>query len=203
MESNESISKLKIPSLGELELSLRSRRQLGRILEVQGPPSARGKQLADWYVRLTEKTIIEYEETRQKLYKFLQDGFADDYYRSQDHFETCINSLHRSIQYLDRLRGLGLRLSDGKPFIPKPRDLQVLSEDTRSRIRNFRDACEHIDKDIVKPDFPVDREVGIHMSWEKAKVLDNEIQYEDLAKWLKQIHYFALLLSQVKIVIAT
>jgi len=41
------------------------------------------------------------------------------------------------------------------------------------------------------------------MSWEKAKVLDNEIQYEDLAKWLKQIHYFALLLSQVKIVIAT
>lgn len=202
MEFNESISKLEMPNLNDLELSLRSKRQLGKLLGVHGLPSHRGKLLADWYVRLTEKAIIEYEEARQKLYKFLQEGFADDYFRSQDHFETCINSLHRAIEYLERIRGLGLKSPDGKPFIPKPRELEILSEKTRSQIRNFRDACEHIDKDIVKPSFPLDQEIGIHLGWDKAIILDHKIQYKDLAKWIKQTHNFALLLSQVKIIVA-
>lgn len=94
METNESISKLNMPSLESLELSLRSKRQLGNILAVHGPPTTRGKQIADGYVRLVEKAILEYESSRQNLTTFLKDGFADDYFRAQDHFETCINSLH-------------------------------------------------------------------------------------------------------------
>lgn len=194
METNESISKSKMPSLESLELSLRSKRQLGKILGVHGPPTTVGKQIADGYVRLVEKAILEYECSRQKLNAFLKEGYADDYFRAQDHFETCINSLHRSILYLDRLRRLGFKTSNGLSFVPRPRELAVISESAQNRVRNFRDACEHLDQDIIEQKLPPVIEIGVHLGWERGKISDFEILYEDLANWLHQIHYFALLL---------
>lgn len=190
-----------MPSLAELEASLRGKRLLGRILGVHGPPSQRGLQIADGYVRLVEKTLIEYESARKEMISFMSDGKLDSYFRAQDHIETCLQSLHRAIIYLDRLRRMGLRRADGVPFVPKPRDLQVLNEGVRSRVRDIRDACEHLDEDIINGRIPKDAEVAIHLGWECAKLADYEICYEEISKWITQLHQFAVPLSRVELVV--
>ena len=91
-----------MPLLDHLECGLRAKRQLGRLLRIHGPPTKRGLQIADGYVRLVEKATLEYAESRKQLVLFLDEGLVDALFRAQDHFESCINSTHRAINYLDR-----------------------------------------------------------------------------------------------------
>ena len=196
-------NELQMPSLSELDVSLRGKRLLGRIMGVHGPPSLRGLQIADGYVRLVEKTIIEYESARREMLSFMADGVLDNYFRAQDHFETCLHALHRTIIYLDRLRRLGFCRADGRPFVPRPRDLTVLNDPIRSQVRDFRDSCEHLDKDIINGKIPEDAEVAVHLGWNFAKLADKEICYHEISRWIKQLHQFALLLSRVELVVSS
>jgi hypothetical protein len=114
-----------MPSLQLLEGSLRSKRDLGKLFGVHVQPGDRGREIADGYVRLVEKALLEYQESRATLIAFLADGTAEHQHRAQDHFESCIQSLHRAILYLERLRRLGYRRADGASFIPRPRARSV------------------------------------------------------------------------------
>lgn len=203
VENKEAIERVEanMPSLGHLEMSLRGKRELGHILGVHGPPTPRGKQIADGYVRLVEKTILEYQESREKLVAFLKDGTLDHYFRAQDHFESSTQSLHRAILYLDRLRRLGFRQADGSPFIPRPSNLEVLRDDVKERVRQLRDLAEHLDKDIIEGKILDDADVAIHLGWDKAHLGETEIAYVDFIRWIEQLHYFALLLSRVQVVV--
>jgi hypothetical protein len=192
---------LDMPDLEGLDKSLRSKRTLGNMLGIHGPPTLRGKQIADGYVRLVEKTVLEYDSARDKLVAFLQDGTLDDYSRAQDHFESCVHSLHRAILYLERLRRLGFRQADGSPFVPRPRDLEVLSDNVRARVRQLRDASEHLDADIIDGRIPPNAEVAIHLGWNQAQLAGMSVQYTEIAKWIRQLHHFAVLLSRVQIVV--
>lgn len=191
-----------MPTLRHLETSLRGKRMLGKILGVHGPPTPRGKQIADGYVRLVEKTITEYQASRERFVLFMGgDGAFDNYCRAQDHLESCVQSLHRAILYLERLRRLGIRQTDGSPFVPRPRELEVLRDDVKARVRDLRDACEHIDKDIIDGKISADADVAIHLGWEGVALAETRITYVQLAGWIEQIHHFALLLSRVQIVV--
>jgi hypothetical protein len=184
-----------------LETSLPSKRQLGLLLGVHGPHTPRGKQIADGFVRLVEKTTLEYQLSRERLLAFLERGFVDDYSRAQDHFETSIQSLHRAIAYLDRLRGLGFQQADGTAFVPRPRELEVLRDNIKKKVRNFRDFAEHIDRDIIAGRIPPGDTISIHLSWEKASLNGAEIAYTDFVRWVEQLHHFAVLLSRVQITV--
>jgi hypothetical protein len=191
-----------MPALDQLETSLRGKRMLGNVLGVHGPPAPRSKQIADGYVRLVEKTILEYKASREKLVEFNRDGVFDDYCRAQDHIESSVHSLHRAIMYLEQLRRLGFRRADGSSFIPKPRELEVSREDVKARVRGLRDSAEHLDKDIIEGKISVDADVAIHLGWEGIHLAATTITYVELARWIQQLHSFALLLSRVQIVVA-
>jgi hypothetical protein len=201
MSNIDKEKQLSMPGLADLDSSLRGKRLLGRIMGVHGPPTARGLQIADGFVRLVEKTVVEYESVRRELLRFLTDGLLDNYFRAQDHFETCIQSLHRAILYLDQLRRLGFSRADGTPFVPRPRDLQVLNEGIRSRVRQLRDQSEHLDKDIINGRIPEDAEVAIHLGRQCARLAEIEICYEEMSIWIIQLHHFAALLSKVEVVV--
>lgn len=184
-----------------LEPSLRSKREVGNLLGVHGPHTPRGKQIADGLVRLVEKAVLEYEASREQLIAFLSKGELDDYYRAEDHFETSIHSVHRAVTYLERLRSMGFRQSDGLPFIPRPRELEILRNDVKTKIRVFRDFAEHLDQDIIDGTLAPDAEVGIHMGWEKATLNGVEVIYTELARWITQLHHFASVLSRINITV--
>jgi hypothetical protein len=126
-------------------------------------------------------------------------GVFDNYCRAQDHFESCINSLHRAIGFLDRLRKMGFQKADGSSFIPKPRDLEVLREHVRTSVKQFRDLSEHRDEDILAGRVPDDEDIAIHLGFDKATLATAEIRYDDVTDWIRQLHYFALPLSRVEI----
>ena len=193
---------LRMPSLEGLETSLLSKRFLGNVLGVHGPRLPRSKQITDGFVRLIEKTVIEYLHAREKLNAFLREGYADDLFRAQDHFESCVQSLHRAVLYFERLRQFGFRGPDGSPFIPRPRDLEVLRDPVKRQIRRFRDLIEHLDADILAGLLPEHADTAIHLGWESARLSHSEIRYEDLARWIRQLHHYALLLSQVQLVVS-
>ena len=202
MENEAAVNRIvaSMPAVG-LEASLRSKRQLGNLLGVHGPHTPRGRQVADGFVRLVEKAILEYQASRERLLAFLEKGEADDHFRAQDHFETSLHATHRAITYLDRLRNMGFRQADGSAFIPRPRDLEVLRDDVKTKVRELRDFAEHLDQDIVGGRLPAEAEVGIHLGWEKASLNGAEIVYADFTRWLTQLHHFAGLLSRVNITV--
>lgn len=198
-EAVERVSK-NMPPLG-LELSLRSKRSLGRLLGVHGWSTPRARQVADGFVRLVEKAVLEYEASRERFIEFLGEGAADDLFRAQDHFESCIQSLHRAIAYLDRLRKLDIRQTDGQAFVPRPRDLEVLRDEAKGKVRRFRDFAEHLDQDVIKGTLSEDAEVSIHLGWEVATLNGAHIEYASLGRWIRQVYGLALHLSVVHLVI--
>jgi hypothetical protein len=202
MENEAAVQRVEVnmPML-TLETSLRSKRQLGLLLGVQRTNTPRGKQLADGFVRLVEKTILEYQASRERLIAFLKDGFPDDCFRAQDHFESSIQSLHRAIRYLEGLRRKGFQQADGTAFVPRPRELEVLRDSIKAKVRALRDFIEHLDEDILDERTPPDAKIGVQLSWEKASLNGAEITYSDFVRWGGQLHRFAVLLSQVHITV--
>lgn len=183
MDNEAAVIRIKanMPAL-DLEALLGGKRLLGTLLGVHRPDSMRGKQISDGFVRLVEKAILEYQACRERFFAFHEKGSFDDRCRAQDHFETSIQSAHRAIAYLERLRTLNLRQVSGAPFIPRPRDLEVLRSDVKSKVHVFRDFAEHLEDDIICDRLPADEEVGIHLGWEKASLNQTEIVYIDLIR---------------------
>jgi len=186
-----------MPSIDHLETSLRGKRELGQLLGAHAQPSGRARQIADGYVRLVEKTVLEYKEARTHLIRFLAEGIVDDLHRAQDHFESCIQSLHRGLIYFDRLRGFGYKRGDGTPFIPRPRELEVLRDTVRAPVRAMRGALEHLDNDILDGTLSEDSPAGPHLGWEVVTLGAHKLRYVDVARWIEQLHGFAALLSRV------
>lgn len=72
-----------MPAL-DLEMSLRGKRELGKILGVHGIGTPRARQIADGFVRLVEKTVLEYTASRERLVEFLKDGVYDNSFRAHE-----------------------------------------------------------------------------------------------------------------------
>lgn len=191
-----------MPSLDELDSSLRSRRFLGNLLKISAPPTSIGRHVADAFVHVVAKSLIEYRALRAAMLSFLADGIAEDYHRAQDQAESCVNSLHRAIKLLDRLRSLGFTLPDGQPYVPRARDLAILREANRKKVRDLRDAQEHIDSDVLGGRLPPDSDVTIRPMWDKLSLHGKELSYAEIAENVRQLHKFAAELSTVTIVVS-
>jgi hypothetical protein len=197
-------SELRLPDLTDLPLRLRNDRMLGNMLGIHGPPTPRGKQLADGYVRLVERTLIEYEAGRAAMNRFLAaERGPEHYYAAQDHFENCVRCLHRAIEFLERLRRAGLKDGSGSPFIPRPRDLEVISAQVRDQVRELRDALEHLDDDILAGRIDESARTDIHAGWTAVQLGDHRLVYEDIASWIRQLYHFASMLSRFEIQVGT
>lgn len=183
-----------------VDASLRAKRQLGHVLGVAAPREPKGRQIVDGLIRLSDKSISEYAACRERLLLFLRQGHANDLYRAQDHFESCVLALHRAINFLDRLRSLGYRTSDGQPLVARPRDLAVLRDDVRGRVRRLRDLLEHLEDDIVGDRIPPSSPAQLHLGWELAVLEGAELAYKDLAEWCTDIHRIVAPLAQVTLV---
>ena len=189
-----------MPDLG-LDRSLRAKRRTGKLLGVHGPLDAKGRLIADGLVRLVEKSVLEYEETKTQLLQFFPDGYLFRYHRAQDHFESFVQSLHRAVTYLDRLRARGYCGPDGRPLVPKPRDIEVLRDSTKASVRVFRDCLEHLDLDILQGKIDVTDDVAPKLGTEAATIGDATLVYVDLARWCRQLHSIAGLLSYVTLIV--
>ena len=192
-----------MPTLDHLETSLRGGRLVsglvGSLTGAPFPADARTSQIADGFVRLVERAILDYRDSQVRLFTHLRgDHNLDDWHRAQDHMESCIESLHRSIVYLSRLRS-GLRNQDGSEVIPSNRELEVMRGTSRDRVRDFRGACEHLDEEIIEGRILASADVSLHFSTRGISLAGIFIQYEEIARWLSQLHGVAASFSRAEI----
>lgn len=177
--------------------TLRSKRELGRVLGLAVPTQPKGRQIVDGLIRLSDKAVCEYQACRAQLLAYLREGNLDCLHRAQDHFESCIQSLHRAINFLHRLRSLGYRTEGGQPLVVRPREFEVLREEVRAQIRIFRDLLEHLEDDIAADRVPPNSSAQLHLGWEKATLEEAVLFYRDVVRWCAAVHELVAPLAQV------
>lgn len=197
-ENSEGIARLEagMPPL-PVSGTLRSKRQLGHFLGVAAPAQPKGRQIVDGLVRLSDKSVCEYQACREALLTFLRGGNPDHLHRAQDHFESCVQALHRAMNYLERLRALGYRTEDGQPLVARPRDLEVLRDGVRGQVRVFRDLLEHLEDDIAADRIPNESPAQLHLGWEQATLEGAVLSYQDIVRWCTAVHELVTPLAQV------
>jgi hypothetical protein len=173
-----------MPSLSHLD----SKNSLNALLNMffggRGISGHPGQGLLTSCVRVTDKTVLEYEAAREALTLWIStpNNVMSPLFRTIDHLETCIESLHRVSLFADRLRRL-----DSAPSIDKTK---VPREAERQQIRRARDAIQHADRDIMAgaTGAPTGRSVALLPMEDRLEVGMDEVLYEDLARWIEQYH---------------
>src|SRR5215208_6871858 len=115
-------------------------------LQMSGPGQAQFLN----FIRLVDKTLLEYEPARFDLQNYVNsDNRTSLFMRCVDHMENCVDSLHRSFLHLDGLRTsiYRERQRTNEPLPDIHRD-ELPKSSNRKRIDNIRDAIQHMDDRI-------------------------------------------------------
>jgi hypothetical protein len=184
-----------LEKLSDLDSKLLINFALGSVFSGIGPRSSPARQLTSNLVRLTDKVVFEHEAARAELQRYLNRRSLSSFFRGQGHLETCVQSLHRALNFAEALRRRGLQMTTGEPVIPRCRDVEVLSNPVRTRIKNFRDAIEHTDERLIKSGAPVGQVTALNPSEAGISLEGVSITYSELALWIRQLHGIAVRLN--------
>ncbi|MCG2722285.1 MAG: hypothetical protein L6290_09770 [Thermodesulfovibrionales bacterium] len=192
--------KYNIPNLSNLE-KLSPVFMYNRFFTSAGPSDYEAYALTMNFIRLVDLTIQEYENGRNILEKFISsksNSLATPWMIvvASGHFEICISSLKRVINYLKSLRG--------HPKVPHslkdmlPRKLKVLTGNVEKRITNIRDAVEHLENRIQKGDITHGQSLCMIPIEDGLELGRHRLSFTDLAVWLTEAHNCALKLIQYR-----
>jgi hypothetical protein len=144
--------------------------------------------LARSTLRLVDQAVREYQHAFAELHQFLSTYALESFLRSQGHLETCVLSMHRALNFANRLRQFHLTLPDGSLLIPKSKELEVLTDPVRDRIRKIRNAIAHIDEQMTIGSFPVGRVIAIDPTNNGIALENVVITWDELTRWLRQLY---------------
>jgi hypothetical protein len=113
----------------------------------------------------------------------------DSFRYGVDHLETCLNATARAGSY-DRIRSMEVRQADGTLLIPEPSPGSILS-DGRQTIRRIRNAVEHMDEWIEDGRLPTGKPTAVDPRIESFRIEDIEFGYDDLVRWIAELHALA------------
>jgi hypothetical protein len=159
-------------------------------LQMSGPGQAQFLN----FIRLVDKTLLEYEPARFDLQNYVNsDNRTSLFMRCVDHMENCVDSLHRSFLHLDGLRTsiYRERQRTNEPLPDIHRD-ELPKSSNRRRIDNIRDAIQHMDDRISKGRAGADiAPIGLNVKSDSVELDHEEIYYAELALWIQQIYRVA------------
>lgn len=183
---------IRLPSLSQLQTDLLGPAVTRSLIGSYGSTGSPQKCLITSFVRLVEKCIHEYELGRGHLEAFAGSSGFTEFFRAQGHFENSIQTLQRTLLFLDALITRGVKGADGSPVLPKRNRLAVLSKSARDRVNDLRDAIEHMDDRIRKTNtYPAGHAIGLHPSKLELRLGNASVSYAELAHWLTELHGLA------------
>ena len=178
-----------MPSLGHLTTGNAVWAAITATMGGFGVGGSPGRGLYTNLVRLTDKSIEEYEAARLALDAYVnaptnQTRPIHELFRSFDHLENCIESLHRLGVHAKALRTAGEAIALS----------QLPSEKGRNLIRRARNAIQHADERVTDglTGFGTNRAVGLIALSTRLQVGEGGlyIRYDWLAGWVER--YYAL-----------
>ena len=182
----------KAPDLSDLDIPVTRNYILNLLFLGAGPKDRQASSFLHNYLRVTDKAIREYNVARELLSTYASsDNQTMLLLEAIDHFETCINSVKRSLNFADRMAS-----HRRSPNID--RTLRKLFESYQSSIRPVRDAIEHIDSDIFGGGIPEGKahSLFITQDGEYLEISNQRLALSDLAALLKRLHTLATELAE-------
>jgi hypothetical protein len=127
-----------IPDLSDVRSRTMSAVLLNAFFRGRPQASDIGIQAIIAFIRSSDKAVAEFEAARKAAAELHPAGVRSTFFRTLDHFETCITSVARCLRLLPALKA-NLR----RPGIPRElrKDLDAASD----KYREARNAIEHIE----------------------------------------------------------
>lgn len=189
------VTKVNITDLADLDSKLTVNRSFNFAFGLRGPKKRPTAQLANSLVRLTDKTIHEHQLARKELTDFVKRRNIISFFRAQGHLENCILSLSRALNFTNAVKKAGLRLPNGSPLIPRG-DIELMSTRVRKRIKDLRDATVHGDERVIKSAIKIGNPIALNPDNNGLSLEGTSITYEELNRWLRQLHALAVQIDQ-------
>jgi hypothetical protein len=135
--------------------------------------------------RLIDKAIDEYEHMRTELEAYEDSGgnSISRYAKAVSHLETCINALNRAMKYAE-----ALRRDKQTPWIEKP---ALPTDRQRQRLSMLRAAIEHTDERIIcanERHIQIGEPISLVILEDGCELGGCTIRFEELARWIQQVH---------------
>jgi len=169
------------------------------------------------YVRLVEGAYVHYKNARQHVQAFwnTHDSIAiGSSNLSATYFEDCINSMHRAVLCMKRIRSYPEVPAGLKNLFPKKP--QFTTDAVANRIRGIRDAIQHMDELVLKETIPENTPFMLIANGPETPVLDSdqlnqtlkvidrltigsdEVLFAELVTWLHEMGECAEVISKYK-----
>ncbi|MFH1952336.1 MAG: hypothetical protein ABIL06_12050 [Pseudomonadota bacterium] len=146
------------------------------------------------FIRLLDKAVDEYEESRNLIVAQIAEGeqSTDEMARSGrhiymfkfvDHMENCISTVRRILRFLDILKGN----RDGLAF---PRTVRKHIESLTTPIVEVRDTVEHMDERIHRDEIGQDEPVMLKVTDSQDGVMigGQSLRFSTLSALIRQLH---------------
>jgi hypothetical protein len=147
-------------------------------------------------VRLTDQAVADYKQAYRNLRRFVENQDFGGFIGAQGRFETSIISLHRSLGYFHALRAQGMKLADGSPLIPRPKECPLLRDVVRKQLKQMRDAIIHLDERLCKAPRPVGEPVALDLRDTGMYVNRHTLAWTEITEYLRQAHQLASRLGE-------
>ena len=180
-----------LPSLADLDLDIARQRIMLGTAGLAEPVHDRGRALADGFVRRTCRMVVKYERARAAALEFKEGQLTRPFLELQDSLEGTVHDLHRSLQYLQRLRNSDARGKNGMQLVPKANKMNHLNAAAENRIRQFRDDIEHLDNDIATDKAMPGWLVGVAIDEDAMRIGECRITFLELARWIRELFEIA------------
>jgi len=167
------------------------------------------------YVRLVEGAYAHYKNARrlvQAVWSNHNSVAIGSHNLSAIYFEDCINSMHRAVLCMKRIRSNREVPADLRNMFP---DTPHFTKDAiANRIREIRDAIQHMDKYVLKGEIPEGKSFMLTATGPETPVLasdqpnqtlkridrltigDAEVLFTELVAWLHEMGKCAELISK-------
>ena len=178
------------PSLADLGSNLTLALVINTIFRGRVPGDRRSETLMVGFVRIVDKAVREYEACRTALHASRAGGRRSfgKLLEAVASMESCVNALARAHLYVGALRSYrrGPRIS---------RHTAALSTGARNRIRNLRDAIEHMDERILAGKLAEEEPVALLLDGGCVALGTTRVSFGEMAGWLRGLHGLAFALA--------
>jgi hypothetical protein len=169
------------------------------------------------YVRLVEGAYVHYKNARQCVQAYWNNHTSVAFVShnlSATYFEDCINSMHRAVLCMKRIRSYSEVPADLKNLFPKKP--HFTTDAVADRIRRIRDTIQHMDERVMKENIPENTPFMLMANGPEKPVLDSdqpnqtrkvidrliigsdEMLFADLVMWLHEMGECAEVISKYK-----
>lgn len=141
-------------------------------------------------VRLVDKTLLEYEQARKYLQRYVDSHNRTSLFmRCVSHMENCIDSLHRVFLHLKGLKASLYEKTLMGEAVPQIRRDDLPKNSAYKRIMRIRHAIQHMDERISRREAGADTApIGLKVKSDSIVLDYEEIYFAELASWIQQIH---------------